>query len=146
VTQEPELKQGQRLIRKAALAYFKDGKILMGRDNKNDEVFIMIGGKIEKGETPEQCLVREVKEEINTGVKSGSIKFLKEFFGPAHGHDQDEVLLSIRLYQADIIGEPSTSEEIVELDYFDSSTDQRHISEIGRAQIFPWLKTHGYIN
>jgi 8-oxo-dGTP diphosphatase len=142
----PALKPGQRLIRKSALAYFKDKKIMMGRDSKNDEVFIMIGGKIEEGETPEECLIREVKEELEVDVDPASIKFLQDFYGPAHGHDKDLVLLNIKLYQADFIGNPKTTEEIVEIDYFDSNTDQRHISEVGRTQIFPWLKQHDYID
>lgn len=144
--QEPELKPGQRLIRKSALAYFKDKKILMGRDNKNTEVFILIGGKIEEDETAEQCLIREVEEELEVKVESDSIKFLKEFYGPAHGKDKETVLLNIKLFQADFIGEPQTTEEIVEIAYFDSQSDKRHISEIGQKQIFPWLKENGYIN
>lgn len=134
-----------RLIRKVALAYFKDKKVLMGRDNKNDEVFIMIGGKVEEGETDEKCLVREVKEELDVEIDRNSISFLQEFNGPAHGKDKN-VILNIRLYEANIIGEPHLTQEIVEIQYFDSKTDKKHISEIGQTQIFPWLKEHGYIN
>lgn len=31
------------------------------------------GGKIEKGETPEQALVREIKEELNSDIKVGEL-------------------------------------------------------------------------
>lgn len=134
-----------RVIRKVALAYFKDKKLLMGRDNKNEEVFIMIGGKVEEGESDEQCLIREVKEELGVKVDKNSISFIKEFNGPAHGKDKS-VTLNIRLYEADIIGEPHLTQEIVEIQYFDSKTDKKHLSEIGRTQIFPWLKENGYIS
>lgn len=127
-----------------ALAHFNDGKIMVVRDNKNEKVFILPGGKIEEGESDVECLEREVQEELSVNIKPGSAKFLHAFLGPAHG--KDGVLLDIRLYQAEFIGEPKPTQEIVEIDYFDSSTDQKKISEIGRTQILPWLKKHGYIN
>lgn len=37
-----------------------------------------VGGRIEENETPEQALVREIKEEINSDV--GSYKFFKDYY------------------------------------------------------------------
>ncbi|MEX0881621.1 MAG: NUDIX domain-containing protein [Candidatus Saccharimonadales bacterium] len=140
----PDAKEPAKVIHKVALAYFKDGKIMVVRDNKNEEVFILPGGKIEEGESDLECLEREVKEELSVDIKPGSAKFIHAFLGPAHG--KDGTLLDVRLYQAEFTGEPTPTEEIVEIDYFDSSTDERKISEIGRTQILPWLKQHDYIN
>src|SRR5579862_472336 len=92
----------KRLIRKVALAHFKDKKMLLVRDSKNDTVFIMPGGKVEEGETDIECLNREVKEELGIKLEPSSIKFLQEFNGPAHGHG-DDVLLNIKIYQAEMI-------------------------------------------
>ncbi len=133
-----------RVIKKVALALFKDKKIMVVRDNKNDEVFIAPGGKVEEGESDTECLQREIKEELDTNVVAGSISFLHEFLGPAHG--KENTLLNIRFYEARLVGEPKPTQEIVEIEYFDSSTDPKRISEIGREQILPWLKQHGYIN
>jgi len=66
-----------RIIKKIALAVFKDRKMLQVRTSKQPEVFYTLGGKIEKGETDLECLRREVKEEI--GCEVTSIKFLHEF-------------------------------------------------------------------
>jgi 8-oxo-dGTP diphosphatase len=134
-----------RVIRKVALASFKDGKIMQVRDNKNTEVFIAPGGKVEQGESDAECLERELKEELKVALDPKSLSFLCEFNGPAHGHPAN-VSLNIRFYQAKLIGKPSPNEEIVEISYFDSSSDPKHLSEIARTQIFPWLKEHGYIN
>lgn len=38
------------------------------------------GGKLEKGETPEECLVREVKEELDIEIK------VKEIYKAVHAH------------------------------------------------------------
>jgi len=136
----------KRLIRKVALAHFKDKKMLLVRDSKNDTVFIMPGGKVEEGETDIECLNREVKEELGIKLEPSSIKFLQEFNGPAHGHG-DDVLLNIKIYQAEMIGKPVPDmDEIVEIRYFDTHDDHKHFSEIGETQIMPWLKRHGYIN
>lgn len=41
------------------------------------------GGKIEKGETPEEALVREIKEELETEIEVGSLFDIVEYDYPA---------------------------------------------------------------
>lgn len=55
----------------------KDGKYLMLHRNKkendiNKDKYIGVGGHIEHGESPEECIIREIREE--TGLIVGSIK------------------------------------------------------------------------
>ena len=114
-----------RVIYKAALAVFKDKKMLQVRTNKESDVFYTLGGKIEEGESDLECLKREVKEEIDCEIEESSIKFLSEFEDVAHGKD---ALLNVRMYQGKLI------------------SDQKNLSEIAKRTIFPWLKKHGYIN
>ena len=56
----------------------KENKYLMlHRTKKENDInknkWLGVGGKLEKGETPEQCLIREVKEE--TGIKIKNIRY-----------------------------------------------------------------------
>jgi 8-oxo-dGTP diphosphatase len=125
------------------LAAFKDKKVLMVRDNKNDTVFYNVGGKIEEGESAEQCLVREVKEEIECDIKPDTIHPLKVFQDVAH--NKENTLVNIKLYAAEIVGLPTPDNEVVEVRYFDSTIDPSHLSPIGK-QIFTWLKAYKYIH
>ncbi|OGE64962.1 hypothetical protein A3I48_01700 [Candidatus Daviesbacteria bacterium RIFCSPLOWO2_02_FULL_36_7] len=133
-----------RIIKKVALAVFKDKKMLQVRSKKHPEVFFTLGGKIEEGETDIECLKREVKEEIDCNIDEQSIKFLKEFEDV--GHDKDGDMVNIKMYEGKLIGIPKPSSEIAEIGYFDTKSDKKHLSVIAQRTIFPWLKFHGYIN
>ncbi|NYE58107.1 8-oxo-dGTP diphosphatase MutT [Carboxydothermus ferrireducens] len=55
------------------------GKVLITRRKLNDKYlpgkWEFPGGKVEQGETPEDCLVREIKEELDLNIK------ITQFFG-----------------------------------------------------------------
>lgn len=133
-----------RIINKVALVYFKNKRILLVRSHSQKEVFYTLGGKVKEGESDFDCLKREVKEEIGCKIDDSSIRFLTEFEDVAHG--KEETLLRIKLYEGKLAGEPKPSSEIVEIGYFDTKSDKRHLSEMAQRKIFPWLKTHNYIN
>lgn len=133
-----------KIIQKVALAVFKDKKLLQVRSGKQENVFFTLGGKLIEGESEINCLKREVKEEVGCRPEESSIKFLHEFEDVAHG--KDKTLVNIRMYKGKLIGEAKPSAEVVELDYFDTRSDKKHLSEIARRKIFPWLRQHGYIN
>lgn len=131
-------------IQKVALAVFKKKKMLQVRTKKNPQVFYTLGGKLEEGESDIGCLKREVKEEINCDLDESSIKFLTEFEDEAHG--KEDSLVNIKMYEGKLIGEPKPGSEVVEIGWFDSNSDKKHLSTIAQRTIFPWLKEHGYIN
>ena len=62
------------MIKVSAAIIVNNNKILIAK-RKNDQYFKdkweFPGGKIEKGETPEECLEREVKEELDIVIKVG---------------------------------------------------------------------------
>ncbi|MDP3973715.1 MAG: NUDIX domain-containing protein [Candidatus Daviesbacteria bacterium] len=132
------------MINKVALAHFKDKKMLMVRTKRQREVFYTLGGKIEKGESEIDCLKREVKEEISCELNEKSLNFLTEFEDVAHG--KEDTMLHLKMYEGDLIGDPEPSAEIVEIGWFDTISDKRHLSEIAQRKIFPWLKKHRFIN
>lgn len=134
----------KKLIRKAALLLFKDDKVLLARSKKNAEVFYMLGGKFEPGESDEECLRREVMEEIGCEIVPGSLEFLHEFEAVPHGKGKEDILLVERVYKGKIIGEPVAQSEVAEIRYFDTSIDKKHLTPMSE-QILGWLKQRDYI-
>lgn len=69
------LKEGV-FVKKVVAAIIKDkDKILIAQRNSKDHLsgkWEFPGGKIEPGETPEECLVREIREELRVDVEIGS--------------------------------------------------------------------------
>jgi 8-oxo-dGTP diphosphatase len=62
------------MIKVTAAVIEKDGKILIGRRKKSDRMggkWEFPGGKLGPGETPEACLKRELKEELNIEAEIG---------------------------------------------------------------------------
>ncbi|SHJ61504.1 NUDIX hydrolase [Tepidibacter formicigenes] len=62
----------------------KDGKTLMlHRNKKQNDIhegkWVGLGGKMEQGETPEECIIREVKEESGLNIKSPKLKGILTF-------------------------------------------------------------------
>lgn len=68
----------------------RDGKYLMlhrtvKRNDENHDKWIGIGGKLEEGESPDECLVREIQEETGCQVTNyrfrGIVTFVSDLWG-----------------------------------------------------------------
>ena len=94
-------------MRQTSLCYIiKEEKVLLLYRNKkendaNEGKWIGVGGKLEKGETPEECMKREVYEE--TGLKvtkyhhHGIVRFVSEMWD-----DEEMNLYSVTGYEGEI--------------------------------------------
>ena len=89
-------------IDKIAFIYLKDGKILSTLSKGKDTYYIP-GGKRENGESDEQTLIRECKEELTINIKRNSIKYYGTFEAQAHGKSEG-VLVKMTCYTADFDG------------------------------------------
>ena len=113
----------------------KDNKILLAMKKRGfgEGKYNGVGGKLEEGETPEQAMIRETKEEILvTPTKYEKVGFLEfdEYYKGKKGR------IAFHLYIAtEWIGEPSESDEMIPK-WFD-------INEIPYDKMFPddkhWL-------
>jgi len=90
----------------------KDQKILLGKRKLKDEPFYgkwdVFGGFLQKGETPEKALLREVKEELGVGCKGYT--FMGSFTGTSFykGYKFPVTNLS---YLVELDGEPKLNDD-----------------------------------
>lgn len=131
----------------ATLCYLKrEGKTLMIHRIKREEDMHKgkwngLGGKVEPGETPEECVIREVKEECGLTVKNPLLKGLLTF--PAFdGFDDWYVFVFVA---TEFYGELTDSEEGVLKWIADSELFSLNLW--GGDKIFlKWLKKKGFFS
>jgi len=74
------------VIRAAAAIISHEGKVLAARrftGKRYDGWWEFPGGKIEPGETPEQCCLREIKEELNLDIQIEHLFYTVDFVYPS---------------------------------------------------------------
>lgn len=105
------------VIRIVAAVILDDRNHVLVVRKRGTTAFMQPGGKIEAGETPEQALRREVREELNAGVLPESIRSLGHHDAAAAnepGHRVAADLFAVRLD-----GPPRPGAEIVEMAWVD---------------------------
>ncbi|HEY1133502.1 MAG TPA: NUDIX domain-containing protein [Nocardioides sp.] len=93
------------------------GRVLTVR-KRGTERFMLPGGKIEPGETPEQTAVREIAEEIGVGLRD--LAPLGVFEGEAA--NEPGATLHSTVFTATAVGEPAAAAEIAEVRWIDPRT------------------------
>ena len=125
-----------KLIDKLAWIEIKDKSILSTKTYGKDKYYIP-GGKRESGETDEQALCREIREELSIDLKKDTIKFIGVFQAQAHGHPIGTIV-KMTCYSADFTGQLKADSEIEEIKWLNYS-DKDKISDVDKL-IFDYLK------
>lgn len=97
------------MIIKYAAIIIRNHKILLVR-KKGTSVFISPGGKPEFGETPEDCLRREIHEELGTEMLS-SVKYRTDYSVSAFEQEPIKIVSCL----VEVASDPVPSSEIEEL-------------------------------
>lgn len=128
-------------IDKLAWIYIVDQKILSTR-SKGKKTYYFPGGKREAGESDEEALTREIKEELTVDLIPESLQFFGKFEAQAHGHAEG-ITVVMACYLANYQGELKPDAEIEELVWL-TYADRSKSSAVDQI-IFDYLKDKNLI-
>lgn len=131
-------------IWKAAAVMIKDRKLLVNKSHKYD-FYLSPGGKIEAGETPEESLIRELKEEMNVEVTRDDFYHLNTVEAPATNDPSKVLRMEIFMVES-WKGELLPSNEIEEIKWIDSTYPVENVGSIITRHIIPDLKAKNLID
>ncbi|MFN0106207.1 MAG: NUDIX hydrolase [Bryobacteraceae bacterium] len=120
---------------KAGLLAVRNGRVLLCRKKHTTALLILPGGVMEPGETAEDCLRREVREELGD-VVLGPLFLLGDYVSPAAVPGKT---VRVELFAGDVEGEPRAAAEIGELVWFGANDDPALLAPSLRDLIFPDL-------
>ncbi len=132
-------------IHKAGLLVVRQDRVLLCRKKKGTQLLILPGGKLEAGETAQECLLRELLEELDCGAPKG-IEYLGTYTDRAATADPTETaIIRIELFRGDLSGTPVPRAEIAELVWFGPDDDRTRLAPSLRNTIFPELIARGIL-
>lgn len=131
------------LIRKAAGILIKDKRLLVVRSRGKD-FFMSPGGKIEKGETPQGALIRELREELSIDVSPVALVHFGTFEAIATGTDKRVVMEVFSVPHWD--GAVVPTSEVEETRWIDGDSVQEiELSSIFLHDVLPRLCATGIV-
>lgn len=129
-------------IDKLAWIDIVDRRILSTRSIGKDTYYIP-GGKRDSGETDQEALIREVKEELTIDLVPETIQFFGQF--EAQAHDKPEgIMVRMTCYTASYVGEIRPASEVEEVVWF-QHRDNDKSSAVDKV-IFDWLRDKNMID
>ncbi|MEK7086414.1 MAG: NUDIX domain-containing protein [Patescibacteria group bacterium] len=132
-------------IHKAGGILIKEREFLISR-SKGKSFFVAPGGKLEKGETPEEALQRELKEEFTIRIELEDLEKFGTFYAPAIGME-DKYLQSDIFLVHKWKGEIQPDNEIEEIMWIDSHLPEGiQLGSIFQHEVLPRLKKENLID
>lgn len=130
-----------KLIHKAGLLHIQKERILLCIRKGPEGRLILPGGKIEEGETPEQCLLRELREEL------GKVKVAGLFRIGTYQHEATMPgrMIRIELFGGQLEGTPAPRAEIAGIVWFGEQDDRVRLAPSIRERILPDVISRGLL-
>lgn len=129
----------KKLIDKIALIYLQDKQILSTRSHGKEKYYFP-GGKRDEGETDEETLIREIREELTVEILPETIKYIGTFEAQADSHAAG-IIVKMTCFEAKFKGNLMPSNEIEEIRWL-TFDDIDLVSEVDKI-IFHHLREKG---
>ena len=104
----------------------------------NTRFFMQVGGKLEPDEAPEQCVLREIAEEI--GCQAKIVQAVGRF-ETAAANEPDHLLVS-HVFQVELDSAPQIAAEIAEMKWVSLNDQQTALAPLTTEVVMPWVREH----
>jgi 8-oxo-dGTP diphosphatase len=121
-----------------AAALVTDRRLLLVSKCVAPELFYLPGGKPDLGESAEECLRREVREELRADLSA--VRLLAEVHSRAALEPAD---LHMTVYRAQLDREPRAGAEIASLRWWPDGGAPIRVAPAVRDHVVPLLQAHG---
>ena len=126
--------------------FFKDNKLLIDKPRKR-LTYQMVGGKVEKGETPMQAAIRECHEELGEKAIFDELLFnlTMEFDEIATSDGITPIHFYVFTYKGELKGDLNTSEEIERFKWYETKDGNEILSNTLKNEVVPYCKKNNLI-
>lgn len=112
-------------------------------EETDQDHYLLPGGKPEAGESPEETLKREIKEELGVDLDTRTLRHLGAFEDMAAG--KDDAMVHLELYMGAFRGELRPCSEVKRLVWFARNDDWTKLAPVTRNKILPALLQRGLL-
>ena len=128
-----------KIINVVGTMFFKDGKLLIDKPRKRP-TFQMIGGSVEKNESPLQAAIRECHEELgeNAVFDENKFEFVMDFQEIATSDQTTKIHFFVFKYNGELEGELTLSDEIEKFMWFGVDDDISLLSNTLKNEVIPY--------
>ena len=126
--------------------FFKDNKLLIDKPRKR-LTYQMVGGKVEKGETPIQAAIRECHEELGEKAifDESLFNLTMEFDEIATSDGITPIHFYVFTYKGELKGDLNTSEEIERFKWYETKDGNEILSNTLKNEVVPYCIKNGLI-
>lgn len=132
------------LVPTAALLIVQERKLLLAFSSRKNAWYLP-GGKVETGESAEEALVREIREELNCELNPNELGWFMEVMAPAYGEPEGYFIRQqCFFYHGNM--HPKATGEITSIQFFSKHAYLREREQVaGVIMVMDELIKEGYL-